>query len=179
MRTMKKAVLLMMTMACVAGNGVLAYGAPAKAATGTVKETAKKSAAEAENFAFTYGENRYELGMEAEAAMKTLGKETSSRDVNNCANGYVNKAYMYGDKDFEVYVEQSGKKEIVANITLLTSAVATEEGLKPGDEADQVTKLYKDAKKGLGSYTASKGDTKLYIKVKDGKVSYISYMTEK
>lgn len=174
MKKMKKAVLLVMTMACVAGGSVITYGASSKTAAKT-----SEAAVEAEAFAFTYEENRYQLGMEAETAMETLGKETGSRDVNNCANGYVNKAYMYGDKDFELYVEQSGKKEIVANITLLTSKVETEEGLKPGDDADCVTKIYKDAKKGLGSYTASKGDTRLYIKLKDGKVSYISYMTEK
>ena len=114
--------------------------------------------------------------MDAQEAMKKLGEYTSSRDVNNCANGYINKAYMYGNKDFEVYVEQVNGKEVVANITLMTSQVATEEGLKPGDSGEQVTKIYKDAQKGLGTYTTTLGNTKLYIKMKNDKVSFISYM---
>lgn len=134
-----------------------------------------------ESFAFTHENTQYQIGMDAETAMKTLGDAVSSRDVNNCANGYVNKAYMYGkNKDFEVYVEQdANKKDIVANITLLSSAVATEEGLKVGDPDSQVTKIYADAKKGLGSYTTTKGKTKLYIKMRAGAVSYIAYMLEK
>lgn len=162
---MKKLMLLLMTFVLAAGGALSAF-----AASGT---TAEKS-----GYTFTYENNQYQLGMEAEKAMETLGEAQSSRDVNNCANGYVNKAYMFGDKAFEVYIEQSGRKEIVANITLLTSEVSTEEGLKPGDSAARVTEVYKDAKKGLGSYTASLGSTKLYIKMKDNKVSYISYMTE-
>jgi len=134
-----------------------------------------------ENYAFTYEKTQYQIGMDAATAMKTLGDAVSSRDVNNCANGYVNKAYMYGkDKDFEVYVEQDANgKEIVANITLLSSSVATEEGLKVGDSDSKVTEVYADAKKGLGSYTTTKGKTKLYIKMKAGTVSYIAYMIEK
>lgn len=157
---MKKMIAVLAAVVCMAGGAFTAFGA------------------EAEGYAFTYGEQEYKLGMDADKAMETLGEAQSSRDVNNCANGYVNKAYLYGDKDFEVYVEQEGRKEVVANITLLTDKVSTEEGLKPGDSAARVTELYKDAKKGLGSYTASLGDTKLYIKLKENKVSYISYMTE-
>lgn len=162
---MKKMTAFLMTMAIAAGGAFPVFAAA-------------QAAAEKTEYAFTYEDNQYRLGMDAEEAMESLGEAKSSRDVNNCANGYVNKAYMYGDKDFEVYVEQEGRKEVVANITLLTSGVSTEEGLKPGDSAAQVTSIYKDAKKGLGSYTASLGDTKLYIKMKDNKVSYISYMTE-
>lgn len=162
---MKKLKMLLIAAVFVMGGALSAF-----AAAGT--------AAEKSEYTFTYENNQYQLGMEAAKAAETLGDAVSSRDVNNCANGYVNKAYMYGDKDFEVYVEQSGRKEIVANITLLTSKVSTEEGLKPGDSAARVTEVYKDAKKGLGSYTASLGNTKLYIKMKDNKVSYISYMTE-
>lgn len=142
---------------------------------------AMSAAAESEKpeaYRFTYQEKQYQPGMEAKTAMDTLGKADSSRDVNNCANGYVNKAYMYGDKAFELYVEQEGKKEIVANITLLTEKVATEEGLKVGDSGDRVQEVYKDAVKGLGSYTAVLGETKLYIKLKDNKVSYITYMRD-
>lgn len=162
---MKKMVMLLMTIALAVGSSLSAFAA--------VQTSAEKT-----EYTFTYGDNQYRLGMEADEAMETLGEAQSSRDVNNCANGYVNKAYLYGDKDFEVYVEQSGRKEIVTNITLLTSKVSTEEGLKPGDDAGRVTEIYKGAKKGLGSYTAALGETKLYIKIKDNKVSYISYMTE-
>lgn len=129
-------------------------------------------------YKFTYDNNQYQIGMEAKAAMDKLGKSGSSRDVNNCSNGYVNKAYMYGDKDFEVYIEQVNGKEIVASITLLTDKVSTEEGLKVGDDASQVLKAYPDSKKGLGSYSAVLGSTKLYIKMKGDKVTYISYLTE-
>jgi hypothetical protein len=129
-------------------------------------------------YGFTYGDHRYLIGMSAADAFQTLGTADSSRDVNNCANGYVNKAYTFGGKAFEVYIEQEGKKEVVANITLLSNQAATEEGLKVGDTAEQVTKIYADAKKGLGSYTTTLGTTKLYIKMKGDTVSYITYMQD-
>lgn len=161
MKGFKKLLFLTVLSVFAAGVTMLAYGAEKKT-----------------EYKFTYGDNQYQIGMEAKTAMDKLGKAGSSRDVNNCSNGYVNKAYMYGDKDFEVYVEQSGGKEIVASITLLTSKVSTEEGLKTGDGADKVIKAYPEAKKGLGSYSAVLGNTKLYIKMKGEQVSYISYMLE-
>ena len=138
-------------------------------------------AEEKKNYTYTEGEVVYEIGMEKAEAFKTLGEAKSDRDVNTCANGYVNKAYTFGqtDKDIEVYCEQDKEagKEIVASITLLTANVATEEGLKVGDDADAVVKAYPDAKKGLGSYTTVKGDTEIYIKMKGKNVSYIAYQS--
>ncbi|MEY8337359.1 hypothetical protein AALB16_04890 [Lachnospiraceae bacterium 62-35] len=162
MKTLKRMIVVALGAMMMVGAAFSIYGAEK----------------EKTHYTFTYGEKQYQLGMEAKTAMNSLGEAVSSRDVNNCANGYVNKAYLYGDKDFEIYVEQKDRKEIVTNITLLTDKVATEEGLKPGDVETNVTKVYKDAKKGLGSYTAALGDTKLYIKIKDKKVDYISYLIE-
>lgn len=135
-------------------------------------------------YGFTNKQIRYELGMDAEQAFKTLGAFIDSRDVNTCANGYINRAYTYSnddktkEKDFEVYVEQDRKtgKDVVASITLMSSSVATEEGLKVGDTADRVTAVYPTAKKGLGSYKIIDGTEELYVKLKGGKVSYISYV---
>ena len=150
-----------------------------KTAGKTAEKTTEKSAEpEEKTYGFTYNKNRYEIGMDGKTALKTLGKATSSRDVNTCANGYVNKAYTYGKtKDVEVYIEQdaSKTKDVVASITLLTKNVATEEGLKVGDGIAQITKAYPSAVKGLGSYKVNDGKTELYIKVKDSKVSYIAY----
>ena len=157
----KKLAVLLMTAALAVSSLTAAFGAEKK------------------EYQFTYNKKQYTVGMEAKTAMDALGKAESSRDVNNCANGYVNKAYMYGDKAFEVYVEQSGGKEIVANITLLSDKAATEEGLKPGDSESRVTEVYPDAQKGLGSYSTVLGNVKLYIKMKDHKVNYISYLQAK
>ncbi len=173
MKRMKEGMLLLMTAVCLVQGAGSAFAATA-AANKTENAASEKTA-----YSFTYENHQYQVGMEAKPAMEVLGEAKSSRDVNNCANGYINKAYMYGDKDFEIYVEQSGGKEIVANITLFTSKVSTEEGLKPGDGAARVTEIYKDAKKGLGSYSTTLGSTKLFIKMKDDKVSYISYLMEK
>ena len=127
---------------------------------------------------FTYNQVQYTVGMDARTAQSTLGAAVSSRDVNNCANGYVNKAYTYGGTgDFEVLIEQNEHgQEVISNITLLTEKVATEEGLKVGDPESRIAALYPDAKKGLSSYTATVGTGILYIKTKGGKVSFISYI---
>lgn len=153
--------------------------------TAMAGETAQAKTQDAQThtkkFGFTYKETRYEIGADANEAMKTLGESNSSREVNTCANGYVNRAYTYGEKeskDFEVYVEQdkSTGKDIVASISLLTDNVATEEGLKVGDSADDVTKIYPTAVKGLGTYKVTEDKELLYIKMTGGKVAYISYM---
>lgn len=135
-------------------------------------------AAEVKQAGFTYNQARYSVGMDASTARAALGEAKSSRDVNNCANGYINKAYTYGETgDFEVLIEQNeAGQEVVSNITLLTEKVATEEGLKVGDPESRITALYPAAKKGLSSYTATVGTGILYIKTKGGKVSFISYI---
>ncbi len=152
------------------------------ATTALAAEAAKETKADeqAKKFGFTYKEVRYELGADAKEAMKSLGDSNGSREVNTCANGYINRAYTYGEKDskdFEVYVEQDKAtgKDVIASITLMTANVATEEGLKVGDDADTVTKIYPDAVKGLSTYKVTKDKELLYIKMTGGKVAYISY----
>ena len=167
-RTLTVAIVLFMT---------LLFGMTAMAAVSGGKQTQKE---QTKKFGFTYKEVRYELGTDANEAMKTLGESNGSREVNTCANGYINRAYTYGEKDskdFEVYVEQdrSTGKDIVASITLLTANVATEEGLKVGDSAETVTKIYPTAVKGLGTYKVTEDKELLYIKMTGGKVAYISY----
>lgn len=149
-------------------------------AAATAETQAKEAQVKTKKFGFTYKEVRYELGTDAKEAMKTLGDSNGSREVNTCANGYINRAYTYGEKDskdFEVYVEQDRNtgKDIVASITLMTANVATEEGLKVGDSADTVTKIYPTAVKGLGTYKVTEDKELLYIKMTGGKVAYISY----
>jgi hypothetical protein len=128
-------------------------------------------------YKLTYNEKQYTVGMDAATAMSELGTVKSSRDVNNCANGYINKAYTYGDtNDLEISVEQDKDgKEIVAAITLMTDKVKTEEGLKVGDSDSTVKSIYKDAVKGLGNYKVNKDGTQLFIKMQNGKVSFIAY----
>ena len=135
-------------------------------------------AAEAPKAGFTYNKIRYSVGMDANTARQTLGEAKSSRDVNNCANGYINKAYTYGETgDFEVLIEQNeAGQEIISNITLLTGQVATEEGLRVGDPESRITALYPTARKGLSTYTVIMGTGTLYIKTKAGKISFISYI---
>lgn len=135
------------------------------------------AATEQKEYKFTYNKVQYTVGMDAKTAFDNLGTAKSSRDVNNCANGYINKAYTYGDtKDFEVYIEQDkAGKEIVVTITLMTDKVATEEGLKVGDSEETILSVYKDAKKSLGCYKVNEETMQLYIKVQNGKVSFISY----
>lgn len=166
-------VVILAAMTLLWGMTALAAGSGAAAGTQAKDEKTKK-------FGFTYKEVRYELGADAEAAKKTLGESNGSREVNTCANGYINRAYTYGEgdsQDFEVYIEQdkNTSKDIIASITLLTANVATEEGLKVGDSAETVTKIYPTAVKGLGTYKVTEDKELLYIKMTGGKVAYISY----
>ena len=123
---------------------------------------------------------QFTINMPAADAFALLGEATGSRDVNNCANGYVNKAYTYGvdgGQDYEVYIEQDGEggPEVVKNITLLTDAVSTEEGLTTSSSIDDILSIYPDAEKGLGSYKVTRGNTELYIKTNGDQIAYIAY----
>ena len=131
-----------------------------------------------DTYTFSFNGVEYSLGMEANAAKATLGEAKASRDVNNCANGYVNKAYIYGEtQDFEVLIEQDEHgREVVSNITLLTDKVTTEEGLKVGDPESRIRQIYPNARKGFGTYTVLLGDSSLYIRTANGKISFISYI---
>lgn len=178
------AVVILTSMTLLGGMTALAASGGGTAAKTQTKEAQTKDTQtkdeKTKKFGFTYKEVRYELGADAEAAKKTLGESNGSREVNTCANGYINRAYTYGEgdsQDFEVYVEQDKKtsKDIIASITLLTANVATEEGLKVGDSAETVTKIYPTAVKGLGTYKVTEDKELLYIKMTGGKVAYISY----
>ena len=154
-----------------------ATGALLLAASLLACPTAMAAEQQADN-AFTYQEVQYYVGMDAGTARRTLGNAVSSRDVNNCASGYVNKAYTYGEtRDFEVLIEETEDgREVISNITLLTGKVATEAGLKVGDAESESLKVYPGAKKGLASYTVLLGDSSLYIRTSGGKISFISYL---
>ena len=154
-----------------------ATGALLLAASLMACPTAMAAEQQADN-AFTYQEGQYYVGMDAGTARRTLGNAVSSRDVNNCASGYVNKAYTYGEtRDFEVLIEETEDgREVISNITLLTGKVATEAGLKVGDAESEILKVYPGAKKGLASYTVLLGDSSLYIRTSGGKISFISYL---
>ena len=178
------AVVILTSMTLLGGMTALAASGGGTAAKTQTKEAQTKDTQtkdeKTKKFGFTYKEVRYELGADAETAKKTLGESNGSREVNTCANGYINRAYTYGEgdsQDFEVYVEQDKKtsKDIIASITLLTANVATEEGLKVGDSAETVTKIYPTAVKGLGTYKVTEDKELLYIKMTGGKVAYISY----
>lgn len=178
------AVVILASMTLLWGMTALAATGSGMAAKTQTKEVQTKDTQtkdeKTKKFGFTYKEVRYELGADAEAAKKTLGESNGSREVNTCANGYINRAYTYGEgdsQDFEVYIEQdkNTSKDIIASITLLTANVATEEGLKVGDSAETVTKIYPTAVKGLGTYKVTEDKELLYIKMTGGKVAYISY----
>ena len=170
------------TAAVAALIAAVAATAPVMAAVPQAQTETKQDAAAGQQsgpaYVFQYGENSYAVGMDAQEAMKTLGKEKSARDVNTCANGYINKAYTYGEtRDFEVLIEETEDgREVISNITLLTGKVATEAGLKVGDAESEILKVYPGAKKGLASYTVLLGDSSLYIRTSGGKISFISYL---
>lgn len=132
-----------------------------------------------DGFGFSYGGSRYTVGMDAEEALRLLGEPTGSRDVNNCARGAVRKAYTYGDGDVEVFadLDETGTKDVVKTITLMSGRVATEEGLKAGDPEERIPSVYPGAVKGLGGYTVKKGGTEIYIYVNRirKQISYITY----
>ena len=70
--------------------------------------------------------------MSADAAKNVLGNEKEMKTLTNCADdGGRDKAYLY--QDLELVTTKDGKREVVREITLKTSAVSTEEGVKAGD----------------------------------------------
>ncbi len=148
---------------------------PVYAAGTAAAQTAQQSTA----FGFTYNGNRYEVGMDAEAAYKTLGEPTGSRDVNNCARGAIRKAYSYGNQDVEVFADLNAAetKDVIKTITLMSDKVVTEEGLKVGDTEEQILAIYPNAVKGIGGYNVTKGNTELYISINKlrKKIAYITY----
>lgn len=135
------------------------------------------AAAKKEQYAFTYQEQQLEIGMSADAAKNVLGKEKEMKTLTNCADdGGRDKAYLY--QDLELVTTKDGKREVVREITLKTSAVSTEEGVKVGDLPAAVKKAYPEAKAEAGLYTAVLGETQIVIDCgfQDDKVVSITYM---
>ena len=97
------------TAAVAALIAAVAAAAPVMAAVPQAQTETKQTAEAGQQggpaYVFQYGENSYAVGMDAQEAMKTLGKEKSARDVNTCANGYINKAYTYGETFYKNHPE--------------------------------------------------------------------------
>ncbi|MCR5370945.1 MAG: hypothetical protein K6E83_09580 [Clostridium sp.] len=148
---------------------------------GGTEDVKTEAAAAVAGYGFTYGQNRYVPGADAEETLKLLGEPTGSRDVNNCARGAVRKAYSYGDRDFEVFADLNADetKDVIQTITLMSERVSTEEGLSVGDEESRVKEIYPDCEERDGEYVVSKDGTEIAVSVNRLRktVSYITYRT--
>ena len=140
---------------------------------------ASVSEAKINGYYFKNGGVSVTMDSPAKAFIAKAGKVEKKIVKKSCA--YKGKDRIYQYKNFILYTYSNSDKgaEYVQAISFRNKNVATSEGVKIGSAESLVKKKYKKAKEEYGVYTDIKGNTKLQMVVKNGKVQNIRYTANK
>lgn len=116
-----------------------------------------------------------ELGADASSVLKKLGEANSSQEVFDCGAGNSRMYYRYAS--FDLYTMKADGKETIDQIELLDDLTQTEKGISIGAAESAVREAYGEpSSESEGMLTYAKGDQRLIIELRDGKVSAIGLL---
>ena len=158
--------LCLLLAGCGGGNGGESGGASSGTSSG--------GQAGEGGFVFTYKGAQIQMHAPAQPVLDALGAAKSTYEEPSCAYQGMDVFYNYGSIELAVYTDE-GQKNILS-VYLRDDTVSTAEGLSIGDDAAKVETLYGSAgKTETGSYSFSKGKSKLNIVIENEKVKSIEY----
>lgn len=129
------------------------------------------------NFYVTYRGVKIQLGKDAKAATDALGEPLSFSELGDCGGLGAQVKYTYSSLAVYALVDKNDNAVIDA-IELYDDSITTPEGVYIGmSEEDARAKLEGAAEKS-GALTVTKGKYSLKVKLEDGKVSEINYITD-
>ena len=141
--------------------------------------TASTVNAAPKGYGFTYNRVTVYMNSKAKSLLDKAGTPKSKSESKSCAYDGMDRTYTYNDFVVKTYSKSEKGSEYINSIVLLTSKVATKEGIKIGSSKNDVIDTYGRARANLGVYTYTKGKCKLMIELnKDDEVSRITYVAK-
>lgn len=169
---MKKLFLILLAVACV-----LSLCACGGEATQNTEPQQTTPPAEEQGYTFTYEGVKIRLGFDVGDTVSDLGAPKDRAVTESCAFGGNDIVYDYRSVKISTNDEQGFER--VYCIELVDDMAQTEEGIKIGATAEDVTAAYGEATTtNAGGMIYSKGGMELRFLMKDGKVTSIQYLLE-
>ena len=126
-------------------------------------------------YVFVSNGTQITIGTEAKGIIEKLGEPLSKYESPSCAFGDLDVSYTYGGFELDTY-QQDGV-DYVSAVILQDDSVETPEGLYIGEEEGRVEEIYGEPTSTVSEGRIyNKGDMKLTILCKDGKVASIQYL---
>ena len=118
---------------------------------------------------------RIGVGEDAESVTRTLGKPNRVSRADSCAGMGEDVIYVYDG--FRILAYSDGGEAVITSIELTNDAVSTPEGIRIGDGADFISRMYgvpNRREKSLIEYES--GGVRLRFALSDGTVRSVKYL---
>ena len=115
------------------------------------------------------------VGEDAESVTRTLGKPNRVSRADSCAGMGEDVIYVYDG--FRILAYSNGGEAVITSIELTNDAVSTPEGIRIGDGADFIIRMYgvpNRREKSLIEYES--GGVRLRFALSDGAVRSVKYL---
>jgi hypothetical protein len=115
------------------------------------------------------------VGEDAESVTRTLGKPNRVSRADSCAGMGEDVIYVYDG--FRILAYSDGGEAVITSIELTNDAVSTPEGIRIGDGADFIIRMYgvpNRREKSLIEYES--GGVRLRFALSDGAVRSVKYL---
>ena len=166
--------LALLCAACSSADTPAPVNDPASDAQET--EEALKAVPAQENFSLTVSGARLTLGAAADIE-KLLGKADDKAEAPSCIHEGNDILYVY--PDVEIVTSPSPQGQYISSITILSDALATEEGIRLGDAVSSALTAYGTVESSFGRYQFVRGASTLTVMTDDaGKITSMSYAFE-
>ena len=117
------------------------------------------------------------VGARVDEVINKIGKYDALDTSPSCAIDGTDEIYIY--KGFRIIAHKSENSHIISSIEITNDTVSTPEGIKIGEDENQVIKIYGDGFERQGERMIYEGATsRLSIGIRNNKVSSIRYIAK-
>lgn len=128
-----------------------------------------------EKYYFFSGEVRFSVGDDASEVTRRLGQPNKTSRAASCAG--LGEDIVYSYNGFRILAYSESGREAVNTIEITSDAVATSEGIRLGDGADKIMRIYGVPKvKGEALIEYESGGVRLCFYMSEGFVRSIKYL---
>ena len=138
-------------------------------------ESQKQQQQEPSGYAFEYNGVKIYMNTDVAPVIEALGEPLQYFEAESCAFKGLDKTYTYAG--FEITTYPLDGKDYISSLYLMDDSVSTPEGIYIGSTVDDMLEAYgNDYEEASGSYTYTKGESKLQFIVSDDEIISITYL---
>jgi len=138
-------------------------------------ENQSKQEEEPSGFAFKHNGVTIYMNTDVSPVINALGEPLQYFEAESCAFKGLDKTYTYAG--FEITTYPMDGKDYISSVYLMDDTVSTPEGIYIGSTVDEMIAAYgDDYTQSSGSYTYTKGDSKLQFIANNDEIISITYL---